>query len=161
MNDMNELIDEYLRGISSLRAYVDGMTDAQIKATPVPGKWSTLQLICHLADFEPVYADRMKRALAEENPTVFSGDPDLFAATLGYDIRNVEEELNLIEFCRKQMARILRPLPSEAWQRTVTHTQDGPITLETLLRRITNHIPHHAKFIDEKRAALSCPRATR
>ena len=32
------------------------MTDAQIDAAPVPGTWSTRQLICHLADFEPYVA---------------------------------------------------------------------------------------------------------
>lgn len=155
---MNELIDEYLKGPTLLKELVAGMTEQQLKAAPVPGKWSTQQLVCHIADFEPVYADRMKRAIAEENPTVFGGDPDLFAAKLGYDVRNVEEELCLIDCCRKQMARILRPLPPDAWKRTVVHSVDGPITLETLLKRITNHIPHHAKFIDEKRAALGCPR---
>jgi hypothetical protein len=28
------------------------------------------------------------------------------------------------------------------------------LTLETLLTRITDHIPHHVKFIDQKRAAM-------
>jgi len=28
------------------------------------------------------------------------------------------------------------------------------LTLETLLERITNHIPHHVKFINDKIAAL-------
>ena len=35
------------------------------------------------------------------------------------------------------------------------YTEAGPITLEKLLTNITNHIPHHVKFIDEKRAALA------
>ena len=56
------------------------MTGEQIDATPIPGTWTTRQVICHIADFEPVYADRMKRALAEDQPTVFGGDPDAFAA---------------------------------------------------------------------------------
>ena len=32
---------------------------------------------------------------------------------------------------------------------------DGPLTLETLLRRITGHIPHHIRFILEKRQLLT------
>ena len=35
------------------------------------------------------------------------------------------------------------------------HSTDGPLTLETLLQHITNHIPHHVTFIAEKRAALA------
>jgi hypothetical protein len=29
------------------------------------------------------------------------------------------------------------------------------MTLQTLLERITNHIPHHAQFIEEKRQAMA------
>ena len=39
------------------------------------------------------------------------------------------------------------------WLR-VNHSEDGPITLRTLLERITNHIPHHVQFIEEKRRAM-------
>jgi hypothetical protein len=34
------------------------------------------------------------------------------------------------------------------------HSADGPVTLLTLLDRITRHIPHHIRTIEEKRAAL-------
>jgi hypothetical protein len=35
-----------------------------------------------------------------------------------------------------------------------THSEAGPLSLETLLERIGNHVPHHVQFIDEKRKAL-------
>jgi uncharacterized damage-inducible protein DinB len=87
---MNKLIEQYLDGPRQLREAIAGMTDEQMNAAPVPGKWSTRQVICHIADFEPVYADRMKRALAEDEPTIFGGDPDAFAASLAYDQRDIE-----------------------------------------------------------------------
>jgi uncharacterized damage-inducible protein DinB len=152
--DYAALIDDYLNGPQRLRDAIAGMTEEQIDATPVPGKWSTRQVICHIADFEPVYADRMKRALAEDEPTIFGGDPDAFAARLAYGQRDIEEELQMIESVRKHMARILRTLTADDFQRTVNHSEAGPLTLEKLLTNITNHIPHHVKFIDEKRAAL-------
>ncbi len=148
-------MDAYLAGPEQLRNAIAGMTAAQIDAAPVPGKWSTRQIICHLADFEPVYADRMKRALVEDEPTVFGGDPDAFAARLAYDQRDIEEELQLIESVRRHMARILRTLEPEAFQRKVRHSEAGLLTLEKLLSNITNHIPHHVRFIAEKRAALA------
>ena len=54
-------IDDYLSGPALLRQAVAGMTQEQLVARPVPGKWSTLEVICHLADFEIVYADRINR----------------------------------------------------------------------------------------------------
>lgn len=148
------LIDDYFAGAQQLRNAISGMTDEQIDVAPIPGKWSTRQVICHIADFEPVYADRMKRALAEDEPTIFGGDPDAFAARLAYDQRDIEEELQMIESVRKHMARILRTLTGDDFQRKVNHSEDGPLTVEQLLTHITNHIPHHIPFIKEKRAAL-------
>ena len=148
------LIDDYLAGPQKLRDAIDGMTDEEIDAAPISGKWSTRQVICHIADYEPIYADRMKRIIVEENPTMFGGDPDVFAAGLAYDERDIEEELQLLEAVRKHVARILKTLKPEQFDRTGNHSEDGPISLEVLLQRITNHIPHHIAFIEEKRAAF-------
>jgi len=150
-----ELIDAYARGAGELRSAISGMTAAEIAARPIPGKWTTLELICHIADFEPIYADRMKRVIAEENPPLMSGDPDLFLQRLAYAERDAAGEIALIDSVRQQMARILRTLPREVFQRVGTHSRDGAVSLETLLRRVTNHIPHHVKFIAEKRAELA------
>jgi len=154
MMSYEQLINEYLAGPSKLREAIAGMTAAELAAAPVPGRWSTRQVICHIADFEPVYADRMKRVIAEHEPTMFGGDPDEFAAALAYDQRDLELDLQLIDVVRQHVAGILRTLPPEDFQRTGINSQEGPLTLETLLRRITRHIVHHIKFIEEKRAAL-------
>lgn len=152
--EITQIIENYSQGPQVLRQAIAGMTPEQIDATPVPGKWSTRQVICHLADFEPVYADRMKHVIAEDQPSFAGGFHDLFAEHLAYDQRDVNEELEVIEATRKQMARILRSLPAAAFERTGIHSEDGPLTLRTLLERITNHIPHHVKFIAEKKQAL-------
>ncbi len=152
--DFAALIDEYVAGPELLREAIAGMTSVELDAAPVPGKWSTRQVICHLADFEPVYADRMKRVIAEESPMILAGNPDLFALRLAYGERDLEEELQLITAVRRHVGRILRTLPPSDFEREGVHSESGPISLETLLRNITRHIPHHVQFIAEKRAAL-------
>ena len=152
---MPNLIDNYLAGPQLLRQAVIGMSPEQFVARPIPGKWSTLEVVCHLADFEIVYADRIKRVIAENEPTMFGGDPDVFAARLAYHQRSPHNELLLIELIRKQVAQILRTLRPEDFQRRGNHTESGVLTLETLLKRITGHIPHHVRFIEEKRKALT------
>jgi hypothetical protein len=66
----------------------------------------------------------------------------------------------LIELMRNQMACILNALPTEVFAKTGIHSIDGPISLQSLLERITNHIPHHVKFFREKRAALEAAPGT-
>ena len=152
--EIPSLIDDYASGPQQLRDTLTGMTPEEIDAAPVPGKWSTRQVVCHLADFEPVYADRMKHVIAEDQPSFAGGFHQQFAEHLAYNQRNIEEELTMIEVTRSQMARILRTLPPEAFERTGIHSVEGPMTLRTLLERITKHIPHHVQFIEEKRGAL-------
>jgi uncharacterized damage-inducible protein DinB len=149
-----ELIETYLAGATVLRQAVRGMTAEQLKARPVADKWSTLEVVCHLADFDPIQADRMKRVIAEEKPALVGASENKFAAMLAYHDRDVEEELTIIEKTRSQLARILRTLPDAALERIGIHSERGPLTLEKVLGLAIGHIPHHVKFIAEKRQLL-------
>lgn len=155
--NLSHRIDDYAAGPRLLRKAVAGMTNAGFDATPIAGKWSTRQVLCHIADFELVYADRMKRVIAEHEPTFFGGDPDTFAARLAYHLREPEEELLAIESIRQQMSRILRTLDAADLDRIGKHSKDGPLSLATLLQGITSHLPHHVAFIEEKRKAMGTP----
>ena len=97
----------------------------------------------------------MKRVMVEDNPAMLNLDPGAFAVELAYDQREVEEELQLVEAIRRHMSRILGSLESGHFQRIGNHSADGTLTLKDLLQRITGHIPHHIKFIEEKRAAMA------
>jgi hypothetical protein len=149
-----ELIDAYLAGAGQLRAAVKGMTREQLAARPVPGKWSTLEVVAHIADFEPVLADRMRRVAALDKPLLLAADENLYAKELAYHDRDIEEELALIDATRKGMARLLRALPEAAWSKQGVHSLKGLQTLGDVLKAAANHIPHHIPFIEAKRKAL-------
>lgn len=150
-----ELADQYLAGAAALRQAVAGMNREQLVARPVPGRWSTLEVVAHIADFEPILADRMKRIIALNKPPLLLGaDENLFMKSLAYHDRDVEEELTLIDVTRKQMARIIRTLTPEQLQYNGCHTERGLLTLERIIQVAINHIPHHITFIEEKRKAM-------
>ena len=149
-----EQIDAYLAGPAQLRAAVAGMTRDQLTARPVAGKWSTLEVVCHIADFEPVYADRMKRVIALDRPLLIAADETLYMKHLVYHDRDVEEELRTVEAVRAAMGRLLRHVPEAAFGRTGVHSQTGIVAIQQLLEYVTRHLPHHVQFIAEKRAAL-------
>ena len=148
------LIDQYAAGPETLRRAIKGMTRDQLVARPIPGKWSTLEVVAHLADFEPILADRMMRVISHERPLLLVADENLFAAALNYHGRDVEEELAVIDLTRKKMARVLRGLPPEAANRMGVHSFKGLVSLEAVLTSAVNHIPHHVSFIEAKRKAL-------
>jgi hypothetical protein len=52
------------------------------------------------------------------------------------------------------MGAILWELRDVDFQRVGRHAEAGQMTLESLLAAIADHVPHHVKFIEEKRRAL-------
>ncbi|HIE96629.1 MAG: DinB family protein [Fuerstiella sp.] len=154
MSDLKRLLAEYAAGPETLRQSVAEVAADDLDAPPCEGFWSIRQVICHLSDAETVYADRIKRVIAEDNPTLSDADPNLYCEALYWSDRDIEEELQLITLTRRQILRILQCCPIEAFQRTGVHSTDGAMTLETLVERIAEHIPHHIRFIEQKVSAL-------
>ena len=149
-----DLITAYQGGIDDLRSAVAGMSEEQHRSHPVAGKWSTLEVVCHIADCEQFYADRMKRTIAMDRPLLMGADGYRYPQPLKYDEHDLAEELELIAITRRQMARVLRLVPPDAWQRTAVNSETGLITLRQLLLHAIHHMDHHLKFIAEKRAIL-------
>ena len=151
------LIDTYIAGPRQLRQAVAGMTRDQLVARPVAGRWSTLEVVCHLVDSEQAWCHRMKRVIVEDRPLLIGYDETRFTAGLPYHEADLEHELALLEGMRQQMARILRGLPEAAWSRTGVHNERGLMTLEEMLQAESDHVPHHLAQILEKRKALGLP----
>ena len=154
MSEIRSLIEKYSEGAELLRQAISETPDSAWDTILIEGQWSIRQVICHLADGEVVYADRMKRVIAENNPSMFDMDPNLLTPALHCSQRPVQSECDVIDAIRRHMVSILQCCDIEDFQRTGVHSTDGPMTLETLLERITMHIPHHIQFIQQKLATL-------
>jgi hypothetical protein len=154
MSHTDSLIEAYSGGAALLRDAIPLAAEIDWDARPIEGRWSIREVICHLADSEIVYADRMKRVIAEEHPTFFEADPNLFRPALFCSQRPLEGELDVVSAVRAHMLPILRSCGPREYQRTGVHSLDGTLTLQKLLERITAHIPHHVAFIEEKLRAL-------
>ncbi len=148
------LLEAYLEGPATVRRAVADFSSEQLLARPVPGKWSTLEVVCHLVDSEQAWCHRMKRVIAEPRPLLIGYDESRFTSALACHDRDLEAELTLLDAMRQQMARILRTLPDAAWSFTGVHSERGLVTLEDMLRAEAEHIPHHVGFIIDKRKAL-------
>jgi hypothetical protein len=127
-------IDAYIAGPNQLRAAVVDLSREQMIARPVAGKWSMLEVVCHLVDTDANIAHRLKRVLAEKRPVFERVKPDLMVAALAYHDRDVVEELAIFDLGRRQIGRILNASAPEAWQRTGIVGDRGEKTVAQMLR---------------------------
>jgi uncharacterized damage-inducible protein DinB len=148
------LVENYLAGPEILRRSISGMSDDHLNAAPVPFKWSTRQVVLHIADMDLIFADHMKRIIAENEPALVGVHDKSFASRLSFHNRDVDEEVRLIKAIRRHMGCVLRSIDADDFNRKGIHSVDGPLTLADVLKRAINHIPHHAQYIEEKRKAL-------
>jgi uncharacterized damage-inducible protein DinB len=149
-----ELVAAYERGIDDLRAAVAGMSKEQVLARPVPGKWSTVECVGHLADTEVFFTDRIVRTVAMDRPLLMSADEKQYIERLDYQSFDLDEQLDLFAALRRHAARILRAQRPDGWLRTAVHSGSGLLTLRQLVWQAVRHLRHHLPFIAEKRAAL-------
>ena len=152
------LIDQYVAGGEKLALAIRALTHEDLRCAPPPdanvGRWSIQQVVIHCMDSELVSADRLKRMIAEDNPTVIGYDENKYVANLFYDEQSAEQAVALIDANRKLFATVLRKLPEKAWERKGTHNERGPITVSGYLKSTVDHLEHHITFIHRKRAKM-------
>src|SRR4051812_21329478 len=103
-----KIIDEFERGGEKIRLSIRGLTTEDLFQAPVPGKWSTQQVLIHLMDAEIAFADRIRRVLATDNPPLLAWDESQFAANLRYDEHSGEDAVAIIDLLRRQNGRLLK-----------------------------------------------------
>jgi hypothetical protein len=152
--DQAALLDVYLRGPDRLRSAVTGLSHEQLISLPVAGRWSVLEVVCHLVDTDANIAHRIKQVLSSERPVFNLVKPEPMLAALAYHDRDVEEELGIFDLTRRQIGRILRASSPEAWERTGLVGDRGDRTVGQMINGAVEHLAHHLRFVIEKRFAL-------
>jgi uncharacterized damage-inducible protein DinB len=154
MNVNATLIEQYQSGGQKLIRAIAGMDAADLLARPIPGKWSTHQVVIHLADADSSFADRIRRIIAMDNPVLLAWEENQFLQHLHYEKQSVDDAVTLVDLTRKQLSRVLRELPAEAFAKMGQHSHRGQQTLADVIGFANSHLDHHLKFVAEKREKL-------
>ena len=152
-----DLIAAYGADTGKLRAAIAGMSPADLVAKPIAGKWSTQQVVIHLADAEAAFADRVKRILAMDNPQLLAWDENQYIAKLHYHDQSVDDAVKAVEGIRGNLKRILDKATDADLQRAGIHNERGPQKVTDVLVYCVWHLNHHLEFVAEKRKALAKP----
>lgn len=150
----SELVAAYRAGATLLREVLSGMSRGQMLERPIPGKLSSLEVLGHISDTEHYLADRIRRAVATDVPVLVGVESAAYVDALGYQQREAEPQLALIEAVRGQMADDLARLSADAWERPAVHTETGLVTVRQLVLHAIRHLEGHSATIADKRRAL-------
>jgi hypothetical protein len=121
---------------AKLRAALKGVPKKTLLFVPAPGKWSILEIVCHLRDMErDAYLARYQRILAEHEPRLPDIDGELYAVEREYRSASLAEALRDWTRLRKECLKLLARVKGEQWQRAGVHETAGRLTLADLLRR--------------------------
>ena len=159
MTDRAELLERFRRGAEVVAATLTGAAGAEVDFKPAPDHWSVRQIVAHLADSEMVGAERFRRTIAEENPTILWYDEKAWAEKLDYATRKYSASLETFRRARAENYELLKDLPENAWSRPCVHSKEGPMNLDTLLRIYAEHAEKHAMQIRRVRDAYKAARA--
>jgi hypothetical protein len=128
-----------------------GMTDAQLDTPYRPDGWTARQVIHHLPDSHMNAFIRMKLALTEDAPPVTAYDEDAWAKLPDVMETPVDVSLTMLTALHQRWVALLRAMKPEDFQRTVTHPQNGKISIDFLLALYAWHGPHHVAHVKSVR----------
>ena len=114
--------------------------EKSIKA-PAPGKWSPVEIVCHLADCEIAFSFRLRQTLAENDHVIQPFDQEKWAVL--YPGFAVGTALAAFEALRNWNLVLIREALPAAAERTVTHPERGPMTFQTIVETMAGHDLNH------------------
>lgn len=151
---IEELIDAYRDGARILREAVAGMDEDALRARPIEGRMSSLEVLCHIVDSDQFMCDRIKRTIATDKPLLMGVLSASYPEPLRYHERDMELDLTLLEVQRRQLAADLDRLDQEVWERKAVHSENGTQSLRDVFLHAVEHLEDHVLTIAAKRDAL-------
>lgn len=125
---------------ATVSAIVRRVGDERLRAVRF-GEWTAKEVVGHLADGSEVFAERVRRCVEEEQPTLAAFDPDVFAAERKNLDRDALELARRLLRAHQSIVQLLQR-PSAA-ERTGLHAEWGPVTAGHLGAYQAKHSREH------------------
>lgn len=119
--------------------------DPRWDARPDPERFSLREVIAHLADWDEIFVDRMKRTLMEDRPFLASVDEGALCDERRYGEQ--DPTANLVRFAdnRAQLIEFVRSFKAEDWDRPAHREFVGDVDLFRLVTIVVGHDGYHVK----------------
>ena len=126
-----------------LRTLVTTLSDAQLRAKPLPREWSAIENVGHLIDTEQLLRYRIMRMCDESIPTIVNYDQDAAVVRHGYQQADLYALLATLAHERQVTLHYFAQLPLSHLARTGWHSEYGLWQVANTVTYLTNHDDVH------------------
>jgi len=123
-----------------------------------PERFSPREVICHMADWEPIFCHRISAAVQQDMALVEDYDEGQFALDHDYAHQDVSQQLRLFAERRERTVRLLEGLSPEELEHRFNQPPFGVMILRDYLPKIIGHDTYHVEqlfhYVSEKTAGV-------
>ena len=132
-----------------LSKLVKGASREQLTSRPAPEKWSTAEILAHMAEAEVSCFWRYRQMIEHNGGTIVPFDQDLWYKLGDYTSRDPHESLELFRLMREANVRMFDRLTAQQWESRGVHTERGPMTVADLARQMAGHDINHVAQVEK------------
>jgi uncharacterized damage-inducible protein DinB len=127
----------------TLRRILDDVRPERQTERVAEDRFTLLEMVAHLADWEDLFLDRMRLANEKPGSPVEVYDEGARATEKRYAERDLQHELDVFENRRRDTLDFLRGLSAEDWQKTFVHPERGTMTIQDQVTMLLGHDLYH------------------
>jgi hypothetical protein len=132
-----------------LSKLIKGKTHASLRKRPAPDKWSTTEILAHLADAEIVVSWRMRSILGAPGTPIQAYDQDAWVISGHYEKRDPRKSLEQFRLLREANLALLKTLKPEQWKHHGLHSERGEESIERIVHLMAGHDLNHLEQIEK------------
>jgi len=126
-----------------LERILDDVSPARYSDRVSDDRFNLLEMVCHMADFEDIYLERMRAALKQDGVEVPDVDEGLRAIEKRYDCRDLHKELEVFGNRRRDTISFLEELSEDDLKKRFTKEGIGTVTIAEYLAILSGHDLYH------------------
>ncbi|MER3498324.1 MAG: hypothetical protein C4308_06645 [Chitinophagaceae bacterium] len=138
----------------SLLEIIEGLSDEQIRRPVITGKWSIFENIVHLAVYQHLFINRIRKILSENNPAFEQYTPDIDPEFADNCTKTTREIMQDLITTRRELITGIHSLTASDLHKKGKHSAYGNLSLKEWLNFFLLHEAHHLFTIFKLTAEL-------
>jgi hypothetical protein len=124
-------------------AWQDVLRRPDVRERPDDGTWSPLEYACHVRDVHRVYAGRVGRMLAEDDPYYENWDQDATAIDQRYGEQDPAQVAHELAEAGATLGALFAGVEGAGWSRTGRRSDGAAFTVDSIGRYYLHDLEHH------------------